>query len=509
MRIDDEGLHLPSELREPLSLDIGGRTVWVIAPTHDARPTRGGERLVAWPEQLEPHLNGEADVVLRVLATGEPVLETRIRLGTGEGVIDLLDSSGRPLSVDKSMHVTEMFADTGDDYRGHLVDAVGAALTHMRERGVDAFLAYGNLLGAVREGRLIGHDNDADVAFLARSTHPVGVILESFSLQRSFEEAGWDTYRLSPGTFKLYPQLSDGPPVGIDVFSGFYFEGLFHLMPYVGVPLAREALLPTTTVTLEGRALPAPADPEALLEVTYGPQWRQPDPAFRYRPPRWLRRRLTGLMRGERRHEPYWDTFYRTKASRVPAEPSSFARWVADREPRPRSLVDVGSGTGRDSLWFSGQGIDVLGYDYAKAGVAFATERAAEQGRPAEFRLLNLYDQRQMLAAGALLARDREVDAVYARFMVHALADEGRRNLWRFARSALARARGRIYLEFRTEPTEHEFGEHYRQFVQPEVVAAELAGYGFNVEHSENRHGLAVHGKEDPRVCRMVARLEG
>jgi len=296
--------------------------------------------------------------------------------------------------------------------------------------------------------------------------------------------------------------------IGIDVFTAFYLDGSLHLMPSVVADLPVSALFPPSEVEVEGVRLPAPADPEAVLEATYGPSWRVPDPAFKYDPPRWARRRFGGLMRGERRHIRYWADFYSTKAARVPTEPSSFARWVAAQEPRPASLVDVGSGTGRDSLWLADQGIDVLGCDYASSGVAFAEGRARETGSSARFRRLNLYDYRQLLTVGAQLAHERPTDAVYARFLVHALEDEGRHNLWRFGRSVLRGTRGRLYLEFRTEATEHEFGEHYRQFVQPETVAGELAGYGFTVTHSENRHGLAVHHHEDPRVCRIVARLE-
>lgn len=319
MRIDDEGIHLPPELRDPLMLQLAGRPVWAIAPERDGHPTADGDRLVPWPLMLTPHLDGEADAVLRVIATGQVLLETHVRLGGGVGGIDPRDGKGRPLSIDKNQHVTMMFADVDDDVRGALVDATAQALAFLQERGHDAFLAYGNLLGAVRDGRLIGHDTDADVAFLAKSRHPVGVVLESMAIERAFVAAGWRSHRLSPGTFKLFPRLGDGPRTGLDVFAAFYFDGLFHMMPCVGASLPRQALLPVSTVTLEGRPLPAPADPEAVLEATYGPQWRVPDPAFRYDTPRWLRRRLRGLMRGERKHEPYWQAFYATAAPRVPA----------------------------------------------------------------------------------------------------------------------------------------------------------------------------------------------
>jgi hypothetical protein len=51
------------------------------------------------------------------------------------------------------------------------------------------------------------------------------------------------------------------------------------------------------------------------------------------------------------------------------------------------------------------------------------------------------------------------------------------------------------------------FGEHFRHYVQSDVVVDELARYGFDIEHREEGHGLAVHKDEDPRVCRIVARM--
>jgi SAM-dependent methyltransferase len=216
---------------------------------------------------------------------------------------------------------------------------------------------------------------------------------------------------------------------------------------------------------------------------------------------------LVGFLRGERRHQRYWDDFYRLHADRVPDEPSAFAQRVVEHVDGPMSIIDVGSGTGRDTLHFARKGFSVLGCDYSRAGVDYAASLAARQGIDAEFSALNLYDMRDVLVSGASLAR-RGFDAVYARFLVHALEEEGRRNLWLVARSALRLTRGRLYLEFRTEATEHEYGEHFRQFVQPDIITAELRNNGFEIEHCENSHGLAVYKNEDPRVCRIFARVQ-
>src|SRR4051794_4297932 len=259
MRIDDEGVWISRSFDEPLSLEVGGRRVWAFVAARYGRPDASGELLVPWPEMLRPYLNGRADVIVRSLRSDEVLLEDSVTLGDGDGTVRLVDGQGRPLSVTKSRRGSAaMFADASTADRQLLVDTVVQALDLMQSHGYDAFLAFGNLLGAIREGRLIGHDDDADISYLSQATHPVDVMLESFRIERAFLDAGWRTLRLSGGTFKLQVELSGGLRTAIDVFSAFYFDGLLHMMPGVVADLPREALLPTSTVILEGREVAAP-----------------------------------------------------------------------------------------------------------------------------------------------------------------------------------------------------------------------------------------------------------
>ncbi|MEJ7741052.1 MAG: class I SAM-dependent methyltransferase [Nocardioidaceae bacterium] len=491
-----------------MSIFVDGTRIWSVVARRDGEPDAGGGWLLRWPTVLRPYLSGEAQFAVRRADNGAELYRESVTLGNEKKRIRVVSAHGGPLAIDKGGHLTHMFGTTDPSRKVAVAQAIGRALDTMHELNVTAFVAFGALLGAVRDGRLIAHDNDGDIAYLARSSDPFDIMLESFELQREFAARGWAIKRMSGADFKLRAPMPTGSSVGIDVFTGFHRGGEFFLMPNVRGALPREALLPTTTIELEGQQLAAPAQPAALLEVTYGESWRVPDPAFKYDPPRATRRLLSGWFRGERRHQNYWDDFYLVRAEDVSSEPSAFARWVADREhDRGGGLVDVGCGTGRDSLWFASQGFTTLGLDYSVRGVAFAVEQAKRRGLDAEFQALNLYDLRHALVAGAKLARDRETDIVYARFLVHAMEDTGRRNLWMLSRSALRKRLGRLYVEFRTEATEHAFGEHYRQFVQPDVVIHELESYGFSIEHCENRNGLAVHNTEDPRVCRIIAKM--
>lgn len=210
-------------------------------------------------------------------------------------------------------------------------------------------------------------------------------------------------------------------------------------------------------------------------------------------------------------HREYWDTFYRSKGSTaVPHEPSAFARWVAARAAPSKWIVDIGSGTGRDALWFARSGYRVLGLDYATTAVE-QTRAAAEQADlPAAFEVFDLYDVEHVLAMGARLSADGP-KTMYGRFLVHALEDGGRHHLWDLARTALGPGEG-LCLEFRTgkdAATSHAFGEHFRRLLDPDVVVDEIESRGGYVEYREDGHGLAPFRDEDPHVCRLVVGWSG
>ncbi len=95
-------------------------------------------------------------------------------------------------------------------------------ITALGRAGVEAFPAYGTLLGAHRDGALIGHDSDADLGYVSSHTHPADVIRESFAIQRRLAGMGYEVVRYSGGGIKVMVEEEDGNTRGLDVFSGFF-----------------------------------------------------------------------------------------------------------------------------------------------------------------------------------------------------------------------------------------------------------------------------------------------
>jgi len=507
--VSDRGVRVPGRLHEVIDVEFDGERVWSFNPDRDRSVLRGG--WIPWPGVLAALLSGYADVRLVRHATGEPVFEQKVSFGTGADPIRVRDRDGQLLSVDKAGHLVRMFARTDEPMTEAVLDGAARVLHDLREEcGLDAFLAFGCLLGAVRDGHMIGHDGDVDISYLSRHTHPFDIIRENKRAADTMRSLGWSMTRMSAGDFKIWIRPGGRRRVGIDVFSSFYVDERFFMVPSVTGELSRSSLLPVGEVTLEGRSFVAPARPEDLLEVTYGPGWRVPDPSFAFDPPRTTLRRLDGWLRNNRKHIRHWGEFYKSGASkRIPGTPSPFATWVAEQLDTREHILDVGCGTGRDSVFFAGRGHQVTALDasvYARKLTRRLATRRAVEVHPEE---LNLNDLFSVLTSGARFAHgEGSPPHIYARFLLDTLEGDTRRNFFRWAQM-IQRRGGTTYLEFRTWQgtlRAKAFPFHYRTLLSARRVIAEIEAYGGSVVHREQGTGLAPFEKENPRICRLVVR---
>jgi SAM-dependent methyltransferase len=488
------GVTLPPGDGRVFDVLFDGHRVW----SFNVPSPRTDPLAVDWPPALGRFLNGHARVQVGDHVTGKVVVDEEVQFGASTRRVRVLHRTGLPGSLDKSGRVLVSFDAQPPDTRAAVVDAVQNVLALLQGPGnVPSFVVEGTLLGAMREGGLLGHDHDADVAYLSERTHPFDVVMESYRLERLMRSHGLMTKRMSGADFKVLGRLPNGGLIGIDVNAAFVCRDHLYLMPHLRLPrTAVDVLVPVRSVPFEGHEISAPARPEALLEANYGSGWRVPDPAHTVLPDPAVVRQLGSWLRGGLRHRRAWNRFYTGPGRRPARGPSAFAEWVGAREPGG-VLVDVGCGTGQDALWFAEHGFDVLGLDFSPAAVKQATERADGRARFEEF---NLYEMRHVLSMGALLAHDRRPKIVYARSLVDGLDDDGRHNLWRLVGMAL-RSGGRCYVEFSLDKAEKSPGMRTPTSVSAEVVEQEMRARGGDVERSED-------GPE-PMMRRVVARWGG
>ena len=187
---------------------------------------------------------------------------------------------------------------------------------------------------------------------------------------------------MSGGDFKVLLRLADGRTCYVDVFVAFYCEACSTSSATAAAHLPREAMTPPRRSSLEGVELPAPADPEAMLAFVYGPAWRVPDPSFRFTDPPGGVRRLDGWLRGYRDDLPAWNELFRgPRAADVPTRGVRLRPLGAPSGRVPGdTVVEIGSGTGRDAAFFARRGHPVRAYDVSPDGAHAHPAAAAQVG---------------------------------------------------------------------------------------------------------------------------------
>ncbi|WP_134767254.1 class I SAM-dependent methyltransferase [Nocardioides sp. 1609] len=504
---DDAGIVVREAVEGALVVSFDGHYVFATTPVRDGRAVRGGV-LVGWPAVLGPFLTGRTRVRVADPSGRRVLLDEEVRLGDppDERRIAVVDPQGLPLAVDKVGHLCRAFSATGTGVRDEILAGTRRAIADLRDGcGVAAYLNYGALLGAVRDGAMIAHDSDTDVCYLSTRASPAEVVLESYRIERVMRERGWNLLRMSGGDIKLLLPLSDGRQCHVDVFVAFRVDGVFYQLGNRSGSLPDSAILPLSTIELHGVEFPAPARPEEMLAFVYGPGWRVPDPSFKYADPVGGVRRLDGWLRGFRTEMPAWTEFHQAAgARRVPRRRSTFARWVAGQVPRRAGIADLGAGTGRDALWFASRGHAVRAFDFSRAARGRLTRRARRDGLPLDVRPLILDELRTVLVTGAELAR--EPHHLYARQLLGCLGPAARANLWVLARMG-TRSGGRLFVEFSaTEPgrrlPDPAPGVLVRR-LDADLVRREIEATGGVVELEERGPGTDVWDQPDPAVVRM------
>ncbi|WP_406871157.1 LicD family protein [Thioclava sp. 'Guangxiensis'] len=197
------------------------------------------------------------------------------------------ETQGRPLAFDAltehmTSHGVAIAPHGGMTFDGLESATVWEAFDVMAERlaelGLTVFLNSGTLLGVVRDGDFLPHDDDIDVAVLldARNEEEAA---EAFSQLRTLleeEELIDPEANVSAGIHKL----KRVGPVQVDLFPAWISEeGRLFVYPYSYGDVPREALMDLVPWQGNPRRL-IPKDPDTVLSANYGEGWRVPDPFF-------------------------------------------------------------------------------------------------------------------------------------------------------------------------------------------------------------------------------------
>ncbi len=515
--VDDDGLHLDRGFDGSLDVHFDGWRGWSVAVEDGPEPVT-----VPWPKRLQARLDGTSLVSITV--DEEEVFRAEVTFGTGEGRVELVDRFGNPVIIDK-WGLTQRIFETRRE--GGAVEAMTAmaerVLQVMREEcGIEGWISFGTLLGAARSGKVIGHDSDIDLCFLSEKQTPAEMAVEIWDIARALVDAGISVKHKTASFITVVYDAPDGGEDGIDIYTCFYVGDLLHETATVRERVPRSAVLPLRALEFEGRDMPAPADPDRMLAVSYGPDWRVPDPSFRHLPSREITDRFDGWFSSVMTHRRDW-TQFNGQVGAAGMRPSPFSRWVVEQVEQTSDaattgtlrVLDVGSGSSADLRTYHRAGFKALGYDYAHPGKHALGGQEIDLPASVGRRVMNLLDERDVLTVGALAARQKGPKVVTARRVLEAVPPRSRDQLWRFAAMALAEG-GRAYVEGVSRSPQacrleqERTGSPRLWPVDPHDVADDVRASGGRVVHREGFAAAARASRTgSPARWRMIVEHPG
>lgn len=208
----------------------------------------------------------------------------------------------------------------------------------------------------------------------------------------------------------------------------------------------------------------------------------------------------------------YWGGYYDKREA--PVLPSQFAVFVANEIltgelPPPRSIVDVGCGNGRDTLFFLRHGFTVRGLDGSREAIA-----ACQEGLDAQPGAVRAQGAFRHGAADGVDSWDWLGDIpdgpvlIYARFFFHAIDQQTEVGVLARAACLLAQRGGAFCAEFRTHLDEQAAKvtpTHFRRFIVPDDFAERVEQAGMRIVWRAEGRGMAKYRSDDAHVARVIA----
>lgn len=393
--------------------------------------------------------------------------------------------------LDKWLRPKPMLSDgKSTDSRDDLVAVLVRVRDTLVALGHQVFVVGGTALGPYRDGDLLPHDDDADVAVLLDDGHPSAVARSMMRLRRKLEGAGFRVRVHSFAHLQVYPNGEDNAldrRLYVDIFAA-YFSGDVICQPFhVRGAFSREQLLPFRTIDIRGESFAVPADIESWLALNYDDNWRVPQPGFQLDTPEATSRRFNSQYGSFNLHRHFWEMLAVEHPSELNYEHlESPSLSVCFDSP---TIVNVGCGSSVSppaSISVS-EGSTVVGIDYADAARELAHSRGSSQ-------VFDVSVANYNAVLGFALRLPPGAFDVYAGFVAESLDPRRRKSgFWPLMRLGV-RSGGTVLIDFLDQ-----LGDNY-SFDDPRTWHLELA----EVFREATGHGLAIEN-----VDRGTVRVDG
>jgi hypothetical protein len=223
--------------------------------------------------------------------------------GNNEGLLEAFlgfDAANRLANYDKIQTAINVVKGSGFAFTSHgirrtivnrfdeeqkllIVRAIASFSEYLLDKlDLESFVTSATLLGLVRDGKFLPYENSLDLAYVAKSTVKQGIIDERGMLMNLINDHPDYTTEERTGGICTVLVRTDEIKFSFRLFVAFRRGAYLNVYPMAPNKLRYADVSPVTKQLLYGVEVPVPRVPERLLELRYGADWRQPDPAYRY-----------------------------------------------------------------------------------------------------------------------------------------------------------------------------------------------------------------------------------
>ncbi len=258
------------------------------------------------------------------------------------------------------------------------------------------------------------------------------------------------------------------------------------------------------TVLFEKKEIEIPQGYDEILQTKYGAYMTPPADGFR---------RTHGysksayLIKNDNYYDRdtlYWNKFYQDVSGLN--EPSLFAQMCIKYMNPGESIVELGCGNGRDSIYFYNQKLDVTAIDASWTAIN-------------SFEMYRDHDHMNCVCADFVswMERCKETfNHCYSRFTLHAINEAQEDILLHKVHDALKK-KGFFYIEARSTEDElyglgqcvgrnaFRYNGHFRRFIDMDELKDKLLKMGFEIVYSAKERGFAPLGNSNPPMIRMIS----